>query len=445
MLKRKIIPISLIFILCISALTLTACDIFSVFCNHDWEDATCDKPKTCTKCSKTEGEALGHSGGAAGCESKAICDHCGNEYGDVLGHSWVDAGCENPMYCSSCYATVGEPIGHDWQEATCTDPVTCARCSQTEGEALGHEWYDATCTEPMTCGRCNATEGEPNGPMWEEANCTNPKTCTVCFETEGEPVHVWIDANCFEPKTCGRCNATEGEALGHDWHDATCTEPMTCGRCNATEGEPIDHFGGVATCEQRAICDMCGEEYGELDPYNHSGDYIWRKRVSTHQLVYSCCGTEYSEVEEHIIEDGVCTVCGYDPTLIMSSNAVSVYDEFEFDISLSIRDNPGIVGLQIEIIYDENVMMLTQVRQREALSSLVFSSSDSLDSGCIVMFDGVNVSDDEIKDGEILMMTFVPTGNVLSGEHSIFIRVRAYDNDLNPVLFKIYNGTVTLY
>ena len=30
-------------------------------CEHDWADADCDTPKTCSKCQATEGEALGHS------------------------------------------------------------------------------------------------------------------------------------------------------------------------------------------------------------------------------------------------------------------------------------------------------------------------------------------------------------------------------------------------
>ncbi len=53
---------------------------------HDWADATCDTPKTCTICGKTEGEALGHSGGEATCERKAICDICGVAYGKKAEH-----------------------------------------------------------------------------------------------------------------------------------------------------------------------------------------------------------------------------------------------------------------------------------------------------------------------------------------------------------------------
>ena len=32
----------------------------SCACQHEWKEATCTEPKTCTKCGETEGEALGH-------------------------------------------------------------------------------------------------------------------------------------------------------------------------------------------------------------------------------------------------------------------------------------------------------------------------------------------------------------------------------------------------
>lgn len=38
------------------ALLLTGCCL-----SHEWADATCEEPKTCTKCGKTEGDALGHT------------------------------------------------------------------------------------------------------------------------------------------------------------------------------------------------------------------------------------------------------------------------------------------------------------------------------------------------------------------------------------------------
>ena len=50
--------------------------------SHNWTNATCTAPKTCTSCGKTEGNALGHSGGA-------VCTRCGTKTFTTLTYSGV--------------------------------------------------------------------------------------------------------------------------------------------------------------------------------------------------------------------------------------------------------------------------------------------------------------------------------------------------------------------
>ena len=113
-------------------------------------------------------------------------------------HEWAEATCTEPATCTKCGKTDGEALGHDWQEATCTEPETCSRCGETQGEALGHEWVEATCTEPETCSVCGETEGDPLGHTVEEwtvdveATCSEEGsehgTCTVCGEEVTEAI-----------------------------------------------------------------------------------------------------------------------------------------------------------------------------------------------------------------------------------------------------------------
>lgn len=125
--KKRII-ILLVALLCMSLLT-------GCFCQHEvWLDATCDTPRTCESCGKTEGEALGHV--------------------------WLAATCEEPKTCETCGTTEGEPKGHDMVAATCEEPEHCTHCDLTEGTALGHVWLEATTEAPQTCETCGATEGE---------------------------------------------------------------------------------------------------------------------------------------------------------------------------------------------------------------------------------------------------------------------------------------------
>jgi len=130
---------------------------------HIWKDATCEDPRTCAICGKTEGSARKHQWEAATCEEPETCDECGETRGSALGHDWLAASCETPRICSVCGATDGIVGGHTWKDATCTDPRECTTCGETEGSALGHSWKEATNTEPKTCTRCGQTEGQPKG------------------------------------------------------------------------------------------------------------------------------------------------------------------------------------------------------------------------------------------------------------------------------------------
>ena len=146
----------LVLLVALSAL-MTGCG-----CKHEWKDATCDAPKTCSKCNETEGEALSHK--------------------------WVDATCETAKTCSLCKKTEGEALGHKWTDATCETAKTCDLCKKVEGEALGHTWVDASCETAKTCSVCKKTEGSALGHKWVDATTEAPKTCSVCKKTEGDRI-----------------------------------------------------------------------------------------------------------------------------------------------------------------------------------------------------------------------------------------------------------------
>lgn len=84
--------------------------------------------------------------------------------GCCLSHEWVEADCTKPKTCSKCEKTEGEPSGHQWKEANCIDPKTCALCGLTEGSKLAHDlgdeeiqapdYVNATATFVRTCIYC---------------------------------------------------------------------------------------------------------------------------------------------------------------------------------------------------------------------------------------------------------------------------------------------------
>ena len=149
------------------------------------------------------------------------CTVCGEEWNadavDALDHNWADATCVNPKTCTVCGETDGEALGHNWRDATCTDPKTCMVCGETDGEALGHNWQDATCADPKTCTVCGETDGEALGHNWQDATCVDPMTCTVCSATNGEAlghdysavtVPPTIEEDGYTEYTCTVCGHT---------------------------------------------------------------------------------------------------------------------------------------------------------------------------------------------------------------------------------------------
>lgn len=76
-------------------------------------------------------------------------------------HDWQEATCTEPKTCSIGGETEGEPLGHTWVEATCTEPKTCSVCGETEGEPLGHTLTEANYQQAATCEVCGETVGEP--------------------------------------------------------------------------------------------------------------------------------------------------------------------------------------------------------------------------------------------------------------------------------------------
>ena len=66
-------------------------------------------------------------------------------------HDYAEATCTDPATCTICGATEGEALGHDFTPATVEAPKTCTRCGITEGNPVSFhelsvpEGYDSLC------------------------------------------------------------------------------------------------------------------------------------------------------------------------------------------------------------------------------------------------------------------------------------------------------------
>lgn len=166
-------------------------------------------------------------------------------------HEWNDATCSSPKTCTLCGATEGTIGIHIWQEATCSSPKHCTLCQLTEGDVIAHNWIEPTCTTAKTCFNCNVTEGAPLGHTWVDATCTTAKICSSCGYEDGTPLgHILTSSELIKAPTC--------EEVGQE--SGTCTR---CAQVLTQDIPVLDHTPGEWKITTEATYDTAGERAQE--------------------------------------------------------------------------------------------------------------------------------------------------------------------------------------
>lgn len=115
------------------------------------------------------------------------------------------------------------------------------------------------------------------------------------------------------------------------------------------------------------------------------------------------------------------------------------------DVTVDVKDNPGILGAAVSLKYDEG-LTLTDATAGDAFSSLVLTKPGKIQSPCKFVWDGQEITADDIKDGTILKLSFKVSGTAKSGEsYKISVSCDAgdmVDADLNAVDVKTEDGEI---
>ena len=118
-----------------------------------------------------------------------------------------------------------------------------------------------------------------------------------------------------------------------------------------------------------------------------------------------------------------------------------------FTVDIEVKDNPGILGAMLKVEYDSN-LTLKGVESGDAFSHLVMTKAGKMQSPYQVVWDGIEMDAEDIKDGAILHMTFSVSDNVEPGEvlgFSVSSDNNAFiDSNLNPIEFEIECGDITV-
>ena len=136
------------------------------------------------------------------------------------------------------------------------------------------------------------------------------------------------------------------------------------------------------------------------------------------------------------------------PTFVVENKNAHAGDTVE--IAINIQNNPGILGMALNVYYDENAMSLTNVTNGSAVADVLTLSKPAkrpYKSGSLFNYDGQEVLAEQIKDGDVLVMTFTISESAKNGTYPITITDQNGDtinNDLESVSVDIMNGGITI-
>ena len=110
-------------------------------------------------------------------------------------------------------------------------------------------------------------------------------------------------------------------------------------------------------------------------------------------------------------------------------------------VVLSMDNNPGIVGLTLQIAYNDSAMKLVKAENGIAVSgdNITFTPPSS---GNNFVWAGTSVKAEEVSDGTLLTLTFEVNENAKLGEYPIVVSCTdAVGNDLKQIPIKINSTT----
>lgn len=132
------------------------------------------------------------------------------------------------------------------------------------------------------------------------------------------------------------------------------------------------------------------------------------------------------------------------PTIVIPKAKAKSGDTVELVINLI--NNPGILGMSLTLSYDESIVSLVEIKNGKAVEEVLsLTYSNSLANGCIFLWDGIEISPEQVKDGELAVLKFEVLETDFVGTIPIVLIADeggTIDNDLKTVNLVVENGEI---
>lgn len=135
-----------------------------------------------------------------------------------------------------------------------------------------------------------------------------------------------------------------------------------------------------------------------------------------------------------------------EPSFIVNKGFASAGETLS--VAVKVKNNPGILGMTLTLSYDDSALTLIDASSGSAVSDvLAFTKPGRYANPCNFTWDGIELTDKQIEDGEILKLTFEVADNAKNGTYPISITYdedSIFDKDLSSVDISVINGSVTI-
>lgn len=133
-------------------------------------------------------------------------------------------------------------------------------------------------------------------------------------------------------------------------------------------------------------------------------------------------------------------------TFTVGSEKAAVGDTV--DVAVSVKDNPGILGMTLKVNYMTDALTLIDAKSGDAVNRvLTFTQPGTYQNNCKFLWDAMEISDDQIKDGDVLILTFKVNDDAEPGEYPILLSYSKddiVDKDLKIIDLEIIDGGITV-
>lgn len=120
----------------------------------------------------------------------------------------------------------------------------------------------------------------------------------------------------------------------------------------------------------------------------------------------------------------------------------------EVQVVVRVNNNPGILGMTLSAYFDDVNLNLLSVENGSAIKDILeLTPSKVLENGVKFLWDGIELQEGDVHNGDMLIMNFKVSESALKGKYPITLKYfedDIVDKDLKSISPEIINGYITV-